>query len=55
VGDLKITVDQIEKEREFYFGKLREIEIFIQGKTDQGVEPSFEVLFKQIQEIMYKV
>jgi RP/EB family microtubule-associated protein len=49
VQELKATIDQVEKEREFYFGKLREIELYIQ---QQGSDvPGF----KEIQNIMYKV
>ncbi|KAJ3328741.1 hypothetical protein HDU76_009379 [Blyttiomyces sp. JEL0837] len=43
--ELQVNVEQVEKEREFYFGKLREIEIFVQNqlegimyKTEEGFE-----------------
>jgi len=44
------TVAAVEKERNFYFGKLREIEILCQ---DEG-EITLDELNKQILEIMYK-
>lgn len=47
-ADLKVTVDNIEKERDFYFGKLRSIEILCQ-------KPELEHLpmTKTIQKILY--
>lgn len=37
VNALKATVDQVEKEREFYFSKLREIELYIQTCKDCNI------------------
>ncbi|KAJ1564020.1 hypothetical protein HK405_016066, partial [Cladochytrium tenue] len=57
--ELKLSIEQVEKEREFYFGKLREIEIFVQTQMDAAVAqdpaqlPVDETL-RQIQGIMYK-
>ena len=47
--DLKVTVEQVEKEREFYFSKLREIETFVQSTLDGPLDLSLEESLKQIQ------
>jgi RP/EB family microtubule-associated protein len=53
---LKLNVDQVEKERDFYFGKLREIEIFVQQLLEGESAIPSDVLekLKEIQAIMYK-
>ncbi len=53
--ELKASLDQVEKEREFYFNKLREIEVFVNNATE-GVDLSVDAakLVKDIQDIMYK-
>lgn len=33
ITQLQVTVDGLEKERDFYFGKLRDIEIMVQSKV----------------------
>lgn len=45
---MKLTVDGLEKERDFYFGKLREIEILCQG--NESANPEF---VKTIEKILY--
>lgn len=52
---LKETVQGLERERDFYFSKLRDIELLIQGAME--AEPELENddngLLKQIQTILY--
>jgi len=38
IEELKMNVDGLEKERNFYFGKLREIEILVQTQIDVRIE-----------------
>ena len=45
--DMRLTVQGLEKERDFYFGKLREIEVMCQ---DEGEGSSF---VQKILEILY--
>jgi RP/EB family microtubule-associated protein len=35
LAELKLTIDGLEKERDFYFGKLREVEIEVQEGVTQ--------------------
>ncbi|CAI9727873.1 microtubule-associated protein RP/EB family member 3 [Octopus vulgaris] len=46
IADMKIAADGLEKERDFYFGKLRAIEILCQDHEDDTV-------VKEIMEILY--
>jgi RP/EB family microtubule-associated protein len=46
--DLKLTVDGLEKERDFYFGKLRDIEVMCQ-ENDNEQNP----LIQKILDILY--
>ena len=57
VRELETTVCDIEKERDFYFGKLRSIELFLQIKQDKNwegcdrenvVENLFKVLYATV-------
>jgi RP/EB family microtubule-associated protein len=50
--EMRLTTDEMEKERDFYFTKLRDIEMATQHVTDPTLLNSD--LFKQITEILYK-
>lgn len=51
ITELKLSVDEMEKERDFYFNKLRDIEILTQKVNEPTISSS--VFFKQITEILY--
>ena len=44
----KQTIDALEKERDFYFGKLRDIEVLCQEHENEGV-----AVLQQIMDILY--
>jgi len=48
VSDLRINIEGLEKERDFYFGKLRDIEVLCQEHESENL-----VIVKQIMEILY--
>ncbi|XP_072942921.1 microtubule-associated protein RP/EB family member 1 isoform X2 [Epargyreus clarus] len=49
VNELKATVDGLEKERDFYFGKLRDIEVICQEMEEQQNAP----IVQKILDILY--
>ena len=47
--ELKLTVDGLEKERDFYFGKLRDIEVMCQECDSTTTGP----IIQKILDILY--
>ncbi|RZC35092.1 microtubule-associated protein RP/EB family member 1, partial [Asbolus verrucosus] len=48
IAEFKITIDGLEKERDFYFGKLRDIEVMCQ-EAEEGQNP----LIQKILDVLY--
>ena len=47
--DMKLTVEGLEKERDFYFGKLRDVEVMCQENEASGGE-----LVRKVLDILYQ-
>ena len=48
IQDLNLAVDGLEKERDFYFGKLRDVEVLCQEHENDDLP-----IVKQILDILY--
>eukprot|EP00088_Acartia_fossae_P025456 TRINITY_DN2628_c0_g1_i12.p1 TRINITY_DN2628_c0_g1~~TRINITY_DN2628_c0_g1_i12.p1 ORF type:complete len:282 (+),score=99.40 TRINITY_DN2628_c0_g1_i12:71-916(+) len=52
VMDMKLTIEGLEKERDFYFGKLRDVEVLCQeNETVEGIESE---MIKKVLDILYE-
>mgnify|MGYP001810779883 CR=1 FL=1 len=49
LNEIKATLDGLEKERDFYFGKLRDIEVLCQETESESLP-----VIKKILEILYE-
>lgn len=57
MNEMKLTVDSLERERDFYYGKLREIEVLCQGNEENGdpviAAADSKALISKILDILY--
>jgi len=66
IDEMKVSVDSLERERDFYFGKLRDVEVIVQERLaeilrpaqdgDELLDPNYASeadLLKQIQSVLY--
>lgn len=50
--ELKLAVENLERERDFYYAKLREVEVMCQNKESQGEE---QCTVAEVLAILYKM
>lgn len=53
VSDLEATVIEVEKERDFYFEKLRNVEVMMQIHQEKGGESDPDVLVDKVFKVLY--
>ncbi|KAF9408965.1 hypothetical protein BGZ76_005770 [Entomortierella beljakovae] len=51
--DHSVVLTALEKERDFYFGKLRDIEVLIQRDLETSPDSADNALLKEIQAVLY--
>jgi len=51
--ELRLSVESLEKERDFYFGKLRDIEILVQNLDGNSEPDNIKLLLPSIQQVLY--
>jgi len=52
IMDMKLTIEGLEKERDFYFGKLRDVEVLCQ--ENENVEGIESQMMKKVLDILYE-
>eukprot|EP00270_Netrium_digitus_P021047 TRINITY_DN885_c0_g1_i1.p1 TRINITY_DN885_c0_g1~~TRINITY_DN885_c0_g1_i1.p1 ORF type:complete len:274 (+),score=50.90 TRINITY_DN885_c0_g1_i1:128-949(+) len=55
ISDMSITLENVEKERDFYFEKLRDMELICQNFEREDVPQDFKALLTAIQKVLYMV
>lgn len=53
VDDLTVTLAELEKERDFYFEKLRNVEVMMQVHQEQGAEGDPDRLIEKVFKVLY--
>ncbi|KAL1918911.1 uncharacterized protein VTP21DRAFT_2292 [Calcarisporiella thermophila] len=53
LGEMKIMSESLEHERDFYFGKLRDIEVLVQQQLETAPDGADSAVLREIQAILY--